>query len=274
MFTLAVFLLCLGTALPYLRQGVFVSVPERLVVIDFQVLFLVHRVLGFCLYLAGLLATKWRWQNLGWYMLGVGGIRGIPRKYAADMRRVVYVIEDCHDEEYHLGDGWKWAEFSTVDLYDSTGKRLEFDERDYYSEHQASWYKNVHDVHNAIGKFMARVQDGVLVIMDEYVFYPTCPRSDKHGKRCSCPDEWRSWSFAGEDFTINLPAPLYRLLKKLLGRMDAFPASRVDVYLSNVAQVGVQLANSSPQANVVLSFHDSLFAELGTPFWTVQEYKL
>ena len=111
------------------------------------------RILGTILWALGRLIKRIDVLHLGWYMMGTGRRRSIP----------------------------KWAWLHTLRVDDNGHGWFQP-----YSEHRTPRCRMLF---NSIGKFKAKERR----LLDRYAFYPPCSSSRTHGQNCDCAPEFKGW---------------------------------------------------------------------------------
>jgi len=121
-------------------------------------------------------------------------------------------------------------------------------------------------VHKSVGKMRARRCGNTIVVLDLYMFYPTCGHVDIHGPyTCTCPSYERRWANWCEHARFSLPYWPAAL------SVDSFRQWRLAGILFTLwfgsdkygLEFGVQVEGS-----------DEVWADKGKPFWTVTRIKV
>ena len=104
-------------------------------------------------------------------------------------------------------------------------------------------------------------------MLDYYIFYPICFEVDSHGYNCKCSPEFKNWSRVSIlKFTKSFPKILDDI-KKLNFRIDKsvrFFKGKILIHLV-ISKAGISFA---------LDISDSIFKDLGKPFYTVKRIKI
>jgi len=111
-------------------------------------------------------------------------------------------------------------------------------------------------VHQSVGKVRARLVGNTVILLDYYLFYPTCSKKLRHGHACGCPAYTRTWGEWSEDIAIRLP---FRVPERLIRRCGD------DIW----AEAETFREGGRYRLCLKLGGSDRFWADKGTPFWTV-----
>lgn len=120
-------------------------------------------------------------------------------------------------------------------------------------------------------------------IVDAYLFYPTCTRSDVHFQGCACPDSEKRWEFFSK--YISTPSILARLIKKMACFINIrITDASVDIHVCGLEfEFAIKTPSDRPQTLLQLTIDadfisvrisDWIFSKIGRPFITVAEIDL
>jgi len=138
------------------------------------------------------------------------------------------------------------------DAYRLTERKLPQGKSTYYIPRAPS----LEPVWKSIGKARIRRYKGITLLLDYYMFYPTCPTPEDHGHACGCPEVSRAWASWDERLRFTLPlkkAPPFKWKSQAFGiKLTILGQPQEREYC-----IGVDIEGK-----------DSMWADKGKPFWT------